>query len=41
LFYPQGTPNSEKYIEEIRHVYKMKFQQESVLRADSKEAISF
>jgi hypothetical protein len=41
LFYPQGTPNSEQYIEEIRHVYKMKFQQESVLRADSTELISF
>ena len=41
LFYPQGTPNSEQYIEEIRHIYKTKFQQESVLRADSRELISF
>ena len=41
LFYPEKTNFTEKSIEEIRHIYKMNFQQESVLRADSKESISF
>jgi hypothetical protein len=41
LLYPERTDFTQKSIEEIRHTYKMKFQQESVLRADSKELISF
>jgi hypothetical protein len=41
LFYPPGGRNSNKFIEEIRQIYKMRFEQESVLRADSTEQISF
>jgi Protein of unknown function (DUF3574) len=40
LFYPK-TPDAEKKIEEIRNLYKLAFQQESVLRVDSIALVSF
>ncbi|MFI5728481.1 DUF3574 domain-containing protein [Kribbella sp. NPDC051587] len=36
-----GAEDSSKKIEEIRGLYEKKFQQESVLRADSTEHVSF
>ena len=41
LFYPPPMKDASKLIEEIRETYKAMFQQESVLRADSKNFISF
>lgn len=42
LLYPQdGEKESNKLIEEIRDKYEKQFQQESVLRTDSTEHVSF
>lgn len=42
LFYPTGTSKSSNAtIEAIRTAYKTAFQQESVLRADSTDRVSF
>lgn len=42
ILYPvDGADASSKKIEEIRDAYEKKFQQESVLRADSTEQVSF
>ncbi len=41
LFYPPDMQNANTLIEEIREAYKMRFAQESVLRADSTAGISF
>jgi hypothetical protein len=41
LFYPPQMRDASKLIEEIRETYKTMFQQESVLRADSNNFISF
>jgi hypothetical protein len=42
IVYPiDGAEDSSKKIEEIRDLYEKKFQQESVLRADSTEHVSF
>ncbi|MER7244963.1 DUF3574 domain-containing protein [Kribbella sp. NPDC000426] len=42
FLYPvDGAQDSSKKIEEIRSVYEKKFQQESVLRTDSTEQVSF
>lgn len=42
LLYPTGgAADSNRKIEEIRDAYEKRFQQESVLRADSEESISF
>jgi Protein of unknown function (DUF3574) len=41
LFYPPQMKDASKLIEEIREIYKAIFQQESVLRADIKNFISF
>lgn len=41
LLYPVGEPGADAEIEEIRTDYKSQFQQESVLRADSRERVSF
>ncbi len=41
LFYPPQTVNANKKIQEIREIYKAKFNQESVLRADSYSVVSF
>lgn len=41
LFYPPQMRNANKYIQEIRELYKQAFQQESVLRVDGYSAISF
>ncbi|GAA1678517.1 DUF3574 domain-containing protein [Kribbella yunnanensis] len=42
IVYPvDGADESSKKIEEIRDLYEKKFQQESVLRADSEEHVSF
>ncbi|WP_405057288.1 DUF3574 domain-containing protein [Kribbella sp. NBC_01505] len=42
IVYPiDGADESSKKIEEIRGLYEKKFQQESVLRADSTEYVSF
>jgi hypothetical protein len=41
LFYPVQLKDANRLIQEIRSLYKEKFAQESVLRADSYSAISF
>ena len=41
LLYPPTDRNASREIEEIRVDYKTQFQQESVLRADSTERVSF
>ena len=42
ILYPvDGAQDSSKKIEEIRSAYEKKFQQESVLRTDSTEQVSF
>lgn len=42
LLYPEdGEQDSNKKIEEIRDQYEKQFKQESVLRTDSKEQVSF
>ncbi|MBB6568023.1 DUF3574 domain-containing protein [Kribbella sandramycini] len=42
IVYPvDGAEASSKKIEEIRDLYEKKFQQQSVLRADSSETVSF
>ena len=42
LLYPvDGAQNSSRKIEEIRDTYEKKFQQQSVLRTDSTEQVSF
>ena len=42
ILYPaDGAAESGKKIEEIRSAYEKQFQQESVLRTDSKEQVSF
>jgi hypothetical protein len=42
ILYPvDGADQSSKKIEEIRDLYEKKFQQESVLRTDSTEQVSF
>jgi hypothetical protein len=41
LFYPPPMRDASKLIQEIREIYKAKFQQESVLRTDSNSFISF
>ena len=41
LFYPPHIKEATKLIEEIRETYKGMFQQESVLRSDSVNQISF
>lgn len=41
LLYPISDQQANREIEEIRTAYKLKFQQESVLRADSRDLVSF
>ena len=41
LLYPPDQANAGRRIERIREEYKTLFQQESVLRADSRECVSF
>jgi len=41
LLYPQSSHDSNRKIEEIRALYKVRFNQESVLRADTNNAVSF
>ena len=41
LFYPPQMRDASKLIEQIRETYKGMFQQESVLRADANNFISF
>jgi hypothetical protein len=41
LFYPPQMRDASKLIQQIRETYKAMFQQESVLRADSNNFISF
>ena len=41
LLYPQSSHDSNRRIEEIRALYKAKFNQESVLRTDTNNAVSF
>jgi Protein of unknown function (DUF3574) len=41
LLYPPDQENASRRIERIREEYKELFQQESVLRADSRECVSF
>jgi len=41
LLYPQSSQDSNRKIEEIRTLYKARFNQESVLRADTNNAVSF
>lgn len=41
LFYPFDDKQADREIEEIREAYKTRFQQESVLRADSQDKVSF
>ena len=41
LLYPPDQTHASKRIERIREEYKTLFQQESVLRADSRECVSF
>ena len=41
LFYPAQTRDAFQHIQEIRKAYKDKYEQESVLRADSYVWISF
>jgi len=41
LLYPFANRDAERQIEEVRADYKKQFQQESVLRSDSVEKVSF
>ena len=41
LLYPLSSHDSNRKIEEIRTLYKARFNQESVLRADTNNAVSF
>ena len=41
LLYPLSSQDSSRKIEEIRALYKARFNQESVLRADTHNAVSF
>lgn len=41
LFYPVDDKQANREIEEIRAAYKDRFEQESVLRADSQDKVSF
>ncbi|WP_410606844.1 DUF3574 domain-containing protein [Amycolatopsis sp. lyj-109] len=41
LLYPFANRDAERQIEEVRSDYKKQFQQESVLRSDSVEKVSF
>jgi len=41
LFYPLSDREADKKVEDIRGAYKGQFQQESVLRTDSLERVSF
>ena len=41
ILYPQSSHDSNRKIEEIRTLYKSRFNQESVLRADTNNAVSF
>jgi hypothetical protein len=41
LLYPYGDRHANREIEEIRTDYKTQFEQQSVLRADSTERVSF
>jgi len=41
LLYPLSSHESNKKIEDIRNLYKARFFQESVLRADTNNAVSF
>jgi len=41
LLYPLSSQDSNTKIEEIRTLYKAAFNQESVLRTDTKHAVSF
>lgn len=41
LLYPQDDKKANSEIQEIRKIYKGNFEQESVLRTDSRERISF
>ncbi|MGW3965601.1 DUF3574 domain-containing protein [Amycolatopsis sp. NPDC005003] len=41
LLYPFGNRDADREIEELRADYKKQFQQESVLRSDSVEKVSF
>lgn len=41
LLYPQNNRQANREIEEIRTDYKSQFQQQSVLRADSTDRVSF
>ena len=41
LFYPLSDRGAERKIEDIRSAYKGQFQQESVLRVDTLERVSF
>ena len=41
LLYPFANSDAERQIEEVRADYKKQFQQESVLRSDSVERVSF
>jgi hypothetical protein len=41
LLYPLSSHESNRRIEEIRTLYKARFSQESVLRADTNNAVSF
>lgn len=41
LLYPPSSKDSNRKIEEIRALYKIRFNQESVLRADTNNAVSF
>ena len=41
LLYPQSSQDSNRRIEEIRALYKARFNQESVLRSDANNVVSF
>jgi len=41
LLYPLSSQDSSRKIEEIRALYKVRFNQESVLRTDTHNAVSF
>jgi len=41
LLYPLSSQDSSRKIEEIRALYKVRFSQESVLRTDTHNAVSF
>jgi hypothetical protein len=41
LLYPSSSHESNRHIEDIRNLYKARFNQESVLRADTNNVVSF